>query len=61
MDTTVSMSHLLRKCKNTVDTKLESASEILKDDRMNPDSFQIQFAVYRNYNSLQGKILQSSP
>ncbi len=46
MDTTVSMSHLLHKCKNRVDTMFESASVILKDHRMNQDSFQIQFTVY---------------
>jgi hypothetical protein len=39
----------------------ESASEILKDHRMNADIFQFQFAVYRNYNSLQDEFLQSSP
>ncbi len=37
MDTPVSMSHLLHKCKNRVDTMFESAWEILKDHRMNPD------------------------
>jgi hypothetical protein len=60
MDTTVSMSHLLHKCKNTVDTMFERALEILKGHRMNPNSFQIQFDVYRNYNSLQDELLQSS-
>ncbi len=39
----------------------ESAAEILKDHQMNPDSCQIQFAVYRNYNSLQDELLKSSP
>ncbi|CAF4248425.1 unnamed protein product [Rotaria sp. Silwood2] len=61
MDATGSMFHLLHKCKNTVDIMFERASEILKDHSMNPDSFQIQFVVYRNYNSFQNKLLQSSP
>ncbi|CAF1620646.1 unnamed protein product, partial [Didymodactylos carnosus] len=61
MDATVSMSHLLHKCKNTVDIMFERASEILNDHKMKSDSVQIQFAVYRNYNSSHDKLLQSSP
>jgi len=61
MNTTVSMSHLSHKCKYTVGITFERASEISKGRRMNPDSFQIQFAVYRNCNSLQDELLQSSP
>ncbi|CAF0828795.1 unnamed protein product [Adineta steineri] len=61
MDATGSMSHLLHKCKNTVNIMFERASEILKDNNIKADSFQIQFVVYRNYNSTEDKILQSSP
>ena len=61
MDATCSMSHLLHKCKNTVDTMFERVSKILKDHQINSDSFQVQFVVYRNYNSKEDKILQSSP
>ncbi|CAM2727660.1 unnamed protein product [Rotaria socialis] len=61
MDATGSMSHLLHKCKNTVDIMFERTSEILKDHGMDSNSFQLQFAVYRNYNSLEDKLLQSSP
>jgi hypothetical protein len=61
MDATSSMTHLLHKCKNTVDLMFERASKILKDYNIIPDSFQIQFVVYRNYNSREDKILQSSP
>ncbi|CAF4350286.1 unnamed protein product, partial [Rotaria magnacalcarata] len=39
----------------------ERTSEILKDHKMDSNSFQLQFAVYRNYNSLEDKLLQSSP
>ncbi|CAF4542845.1 unnamed protein product [Rotaria sp. Silwood2] len=61
MDATGSMSHLLHKCKNTVDIMFERAAEILQDNNISPDSFQIQFVVYRNYNSRENKILQYSP
>jgi len=43
MDTTISMNHLLRKCKNTVDIMFERASQIVKDHRMNSDSFNIEY------------------
>ncbi|CAF4349492.1 unnamed protein product, partial [Rotaria magnacalcarata] len=39
----------------------ERTSEILKDHKMDSNSFQLQFAVYRNYNSKEDKLLQSSP
>ena len=61
MDATCSMSHLLHKCKNTVDTMFERVSKILQDHQISSDSFQVQFVVYRNYNSSKDKILQSSP
>ncbi|CAF3338635.1 unnamed protein product, partial [Rotaria sp. Silwood2] len=61
MDATISMTNLLHKCKTTVDTMFKRASEILTDHRMNPQSFQLQFVVYRNYNSTHDKLLQSSP
>ncbi|CAF3149707.1 unnamed protein product [Rotaria sp. Silwood2] len=60
MDATCSMSHLLNKCKNTVGIMFERASNILKDNQINSDSFQIQFVVYRNYDSQEKKLLQSS-
>ncbi|CAF1389902.1 unnamed protein product [Rotaria sordida] len=61
MDATHSMSHLLQKSKNTVGIMFECASAILKDNNISSDSFEIQFVVYRNYNSREDKILQSSP
>ena len=61
MDATISMTNLLHKCKTTVDTMFKRASEILTDYGMDPQSFQLQFVVYRNYNSTHDKLLQSSP
>ncbi|CAF3676854.1 unnamed protein product [Rotaria sp. Silwood1] len=61
MDATGSMYYLLHKCKNTVDIMFERASEILKEQNIKSDLFQLQFVVYRNYNSKEDKILQSSP
>jgi hypothetical protein len=60
MDATGSMIHLLYKCKITVGIMFERASEILKDHKMPSNLFQIQFVVYRNYDSSQDKLLQSS-
>ncbi|CAF5016018.1 unnamed protein product, partial [Rotaria sp. Silwood1] len=61
MDATGSMTHLLNNCKNTVGAMFERTIEILRDDNIIEDSFQIQFVVYRNYNSTEDKILQYSP
>ncbi|CAF3308059.1 unnamed protein product [Rotaria sp. Silwood2] len=60
MDATCSMFHLLNKCKNTVDIMFECASDIVKDNQIISDSFQIQFVVYRNNDSGEKKLLQSS-
>ena len=61
MDATGSMSLLLQNAKNTVDKMFSRTHDILKDHRLNQDSFQLQFVVYRNYNSTIDSILQSSP
>ncbi|CAF2387971.1 unnamed protein product [Rotaria sp. Silwood2] len=61
MDATGSMSHLLQKSKNTVGTMFERVSLILKENKIDEDSFEVQFVVYRNYNSREDKILQHSP
>jgi len=34
---------------------------ILKENKIEPNAFEIQFSVYRNYNSDKDKILQTSP
>ena len=61
MDATGSMVNLLHKSKNTVGTMFERAKQILLDNKLDKDSFQIQFVFYRNYNSLADKLLQISP
>ncbi|CAF0939888.1 unnamed protein product [Adineta steineri] len=61
MDATGSMTHLLHKCKTTVGMMFDRITMILKENNISEDSFQIQFVVYRNYNSEKDKILQSSP
>jgi len=60
MDATGSMSHLLQKTKNTVGTMFERAAEVLKENGIAVNSFEMQFAVYRNYNSYADKLLQFS-
>ena len=61
MDATGSMSHLLQKCKNTVNIMFERASAILKENDISTDTFQLQFVVYRNYCCRENMILQNSP
>jgi len=60
MDATGSMSHLLHQCKLTVATMFERAAKVLLDNKLNPMCFEMQFAVYRNYNSRQEQILEYS-
>ena len=61
MDATLSMSHLLQKAKTTVGNMFIRAYEILKEQGVSDTFFQMQFAVYRNYNSPIDKILEVSP
>ena len=60
MDATGSMSSLLSATKDTICTMFERASTILAEKGLPNDAFQMQFAVYRNYNSNENKILQVS-
>ncbi|CAF4640808.1 unnamed protein product [Rotaria sp. Silwood1] len=60
MDATGSMSNLLSATKETVCTMFERASDILKEKMLPSDAFQMQIAIYRNYNSKANKILQTS-
>jgi len=60
MDATGSMTSLLQKCKNTVQVMYERATSILIEHQIDSDCFQMQFVVYRNYNSSVDKILQCS-
>ncbi|ETO11788.1 hypothetical protein RFI_25587 [Reticulomyxa filosa] len=61
MDATGSMHHLLQQAKNAVDTMFERISIILKDNGRPPNSFEMQFVVYRNYNAPEHMLLQTSP
>ncbi|CAF4303167.1 unnamed protein product [Rotaria sp. Silwood2] len=60
MDATCSMSNLLSATKDTVCTMFERASGILEGKGLSKDSFSMQFAIYRNYNSRENKILEVS-
>ena len=61
MDATGSMSSLLSATKETVCTMFERASSILAEKHLPSNAFQMQIAIYRNYNSSERKILQTSP
>lgn len=61
MDATVSMSHLLQKCKNTINVMFERAAAILRENSIRADLFEIQLVMYRNYCCREDQILQSSP
>ena len=60
MDATYSMGQLLEKSKNTVGTMFERAHAVLKVNGIETNCFQIQFAVYRNYNCKENNLLQYS-
>ncbi|ETO33242.1 hypothetical protein RFI_03863 [Reticulomyxa filosa] len=60
MDATGSMDRLLQKAKHAVRIMFERISTILKDNGEPPNSFEMQFVVYRNYNAPEDMILQSS-
>jgi hypothetical protein len=59
MDATGSMSHLLQKAKATVSQTFDRASKVLSNQGIK-SGFQLQFAVYRNYNSPPDELLQCS-
>ena len=61
MDATGSMGNLLNQAKNTVGTMFERASIILTESGIQADSFQMQFAVYRDYDCSSDGLLQYSP
>ncbi len=59
MDATGSMTDLLTQAKNTVETMFSRACEILQAAGMDA-KFELQFAVYRNYNCTADELLQYS-
>ncbi|CAF1187714.1 unnamed protein product [Rotaria sp. Silwood1] len=60
MDATGSMSNLLSAAKDTVCTMFKRASDILNDEKLSSDAFQMQFVVYRDYDCKADGVLQSS-
>jgi len=60
MDATGSMYCLLMKSKTAVSDMFERVCNILKEKSIAENFFQLQFAVYRNYNSDSDRILQYS-
>ena len=60
MDATGSMTYLLDKLKNKLETMFERVFAVLNDANLNLDSFQIKLAVYRNYNSTETMLMQTS-
>ena len=60
MDATGSMSNLLTAAKETVCTMFERASVVLQEKGLPNDAFQMQFAVYRDYDCKKEGIFQSS-
>lgn len=60
MDATGSMGDLLTKCKATVAKMFERAHRVLGDAGLEEGLFELQFAVYRNYNVTEDYIVQYS-
>ena len=54
------MSNLIQKAKTTVNLMFTRAKQIIQDNGLLPDCFEIQFAVYRNYSSGKDEILTNS-
>jgi len=58
LDATGSMGSLLHKAKNTVKVVYSQLCDILLAQHYSPGVFEMQFAVYRNYNSSLEEILE---
>ena len=54
------MSNLLNKAKLTVSDMFDRASQVLEVSGLNPQVFEMQFAVYRNYSNDADTLLQAS-
>lgn len=61
MDATGSMSHLLNNAKKTVGVMFDRAADVLTSNGIEANMFELQFAVYRNYNAPEDALLQYSP
>jgi len=60
IDGTGSMAKVLGQVLNNMKTCLERTYQILKEKKI-PSGFEIQVAIYRNYNSDASKLFQVSP
>ena len=60
MDATGSMSSLIQKSKATVTVMFERAKEILQQQKIQEDCFQIHFAAYRSYPGGPEQLLLAS-
>lgn len=60
MDATGSMSGLLTAVKETISTMFERATVVLNEQKASNSSFQMQMAVYRDYDCMKDRLLQSS-
>jgi hypothetical protein len=60
MDETGSMAGLFTQAKNTVGTIFERAQKILKDYKIDPNCFEMQFVCYRDYDCGVENILHAS-
>jgi hypothetical protein len=61
MDGTGSMGKLVYTTSKTIGNVVAEAKQTLKEKKVNDDKFEVQFVVYRNYNSPINEILQFSP
>jgi hypothetical protein len=61
IDGTKSMGKTLEKIKNSVGNMFEEARKSLKASKLNEDLILMKIAGYRNYSSLQKKLLEASP
>ena len=59
-DGTISMDSLHQNTKTTIKKTCSNIAPILKDYGIPEDCFQLQFVVYRNYNSKEDKLLEFS-
>jgi hypothetical protein len=60
MDATGSMAGLLTQAKNTVGKMFERAQDILRNYKIDPNCFEMQFVCYRDYDCGVDNILQAS-
>jgi hypothetical protein len=60
MDGTGSMDGLILKAKNTVHKMFERSYEVLKSHKLADGCFELMFTIYRNYNSSESDLLESS-